>query len=104
MLNQQLLFYPPHSQVLALEEAGWVVKWRQISAHALDVNCVQWAGQHALVTAGCNACFSLRMNLSLNVALQVTTSASTYGNCMSRERGGLGANVQCSAVALVGGA
>jgi hypothetical protein len=47
----------------------------------------------------------LSMNLSLNVALQVTTSASTYGNCMSRERGGgLGTNVQCSAVAQGGGA
>lgn len=38
--------------VLELEEAGWVVKWRQNSAHALDVNSVEWAGQHTLVTAG----------------------------------------------------
>jgi hypothetical protein len=41
-------------QVLVLEEAGWVVKWRQNSAHALDVNSVEWAGQHTLVTAGCS--------------------------------------------------
>jgi hypothetical protein len=48
--------YMPRSltQVLVREEAGWVVKWRENSAHALDVNCVEWAGQHTLVTAGCS--------------------------------------------------
>lgn len=44
-----------HSQVLVLEEAGWIIKWRQDSAHALDVNSVEWAGLHTLVTAGCSA-------------------------------------------------
>ena len=43
---------PTHLQVLVFEEGGWVVKWRQDSAHSLDVNSVEWAGQHTLVTAG----------------------------------------------------
>jgi hypothetical protein len=42
-------------QVLALDEAGWVVKWRQNSAHALDVNSVEWAAPLTLVTAGGSA-------------------------------------------------
>jgi hypothetical protein len=44
-------------QILVLEEAGWVVKWRQVSAHALDVNSVEWVGPSMLVTAGgCARC------------------------------------------------
>jgi hypothetical protein len=39
-------------QILVLEEAGWVVKWRQEAAHSLDVNSVEWAGPSTLVTAG----------------------------------------------------
>jgi hypothetical protein len=77
------LLHAPLSQVLVHEDAGWVVKWRENSAHALDVNCVEWAGRHTLVTAGGSN--RLSTISSLIYELQGMMSASISGSLRSRE-------------------